>query len=127
VLGDESKYIAKHVADLTSDSAFYSKDEPGEWLCWDFREMRVRPTHYTMRTWSVKSWVVEGSVDGRSWTEIDRQTDNQDFKVGCTVASLPMSNPADCRFIRLTQTHKRHCRDDILRLEAVEFFGTLSE
>jgi hypothetical protein len=39
VLGDDSKYSAKYVADLTSDSAFYSKDEPGEWLCWDFCEM----------------------------------------------------------------------------------------
>jgi hypothetical protein len=64
VLGGDSKDSAKYVADLTSDSAFYSKDEPGEWICWDFREMRDRPTHSAMWTWGVKSWVVEGSIDG---------------------------------------------------------------
>jgi hypothetical protein len=28
----------------------------------------------------MKSCVVEGSLDGENWTEIDRKTDNQDFK-----------------------------------------------
>jgi hypothetical protein len=67
----------KNVADLTSDSYFYSKNEPGQWVCWDFREMRVRLTHYTIWTSYLNSWVVEGSLDGESWTVIDRKT-NQD-------------------------------------------------
>jgi hypothetical protein len=57
-----------------------SKDEPGQWVCWDFREIRVHPTHYTIETVWLKSWVVAGSLDGESWTEIHPQTDNQDFK-----------------------------------------------
>jgi hypothetical protein len=132
VYGDP-KYDVKNVADLTSDSRFQSRQcdsesrlEPNQWVCWDFGEMRIRPTHYTICTYSLKSWVVEGSLDGRSWTEIDRQTDNQDFK-STNTASFAVSNPAKFRFIRLTQTGKRQCGDDFLILSAVEFCGTLSE
>jgi hypothetical protein len=126
VSNDDPKYAPKNVADLTSDSSFMSKNEPGQWICWDFGEMRIRPTHYTIRTQYLKSWVVEGSLDGRSWTEIDRQTDNQHFKK-LNRASFAVSNPAEFRFIRLTQTGKRTYGDDYLSLQAVEFFGTLSE
>jgi hypothetical protein len=131
VSSDNPRYAQKNVADLTFDSEFWSKNEPCQWICWDFGEMRVRPTHYTLSTRFLKSWVVEGSLDGRSWREIDRQTDNQDFK-NWNTASLAVSNPAEFRFIRLTQTDKTHAMflgvtDDQLRLRAVEFFGTLCE
>jgi hypothetical protein len=66
-------------------------------------------------------------VDGSSWTEFDRQTDNQDFKDGEQTASFAVSNAADFRFIRLTQTDRNHQRADDLHLAAVEFFGTLVE
>jgi predicted nucleic acid-binding Zn-ribbon protein len=129
VFNDDPKYALKNVADLTSNHFFNSKNEPGQWVCWDFGEMRVRPTHYTIWGWSLKSWVVEGSLDGGSWTEIDRQPDNQDFE-GWNTASFAVSNPAEFRFIRLTQTgknHKRHDGSNCLYLYTVEFFGTLSE
>jgi hypothetical protein len=123
-------YALKHVADLTSDSFFYSCNQPDQWICWDFRKMRVRLTHYTIKTRWLKSWVVEGSLDGRSWTEIDRQTNNQDFERWWTTVSFAVSGPAEFQFIRLTQTdenHYPHHPDDQLVLGAVEFFGTLSE
>jgi hypothetical protein len=87
--------------------------------------MRVRPTHYTIEGWLLKSWVVESSLDGEAWTEIDRKTDNQDFIFGWMTASFAVSKPAECRFIRLTQTVKRHNGDDYLHIQAFEFFGTL--
>jgi hypothetical protein len=127
---DPDYYPLKSVADLTSDSWFVSKDEPDQWVYWDFCKMRVRPTHYTivaLSAWMLKSWVVEGSLDGKRWTEIDRQTNNQDFKDDYATASFAVSKPAECRFIRLTQTDKNHRSDDCLVLVSVEFFGTLSE
>jgi hypothetical protein len=105
-----------------------SKDEPGQWICWDFREMRVRPTHYTMMARYPKSWVVEGSLDGMNWTEIDRQTDNEAFNKNPETASFRISKPVESRFIRLSQTDKNHEGKDFLGyLYVVEFFGTLSE
>jgi hypothetical protein len=127
VYSDDPQFALKNVADLTSCEWFGSKNEPGQWVCWDFREMRVRPTYYTIWSAYLKSWVVEGSLDGKSWKEIDRQRNNQDFKHHWDVASFAVSKPAECRFIRLTQTDKRHDNYDSLFLRAVECFGTLSE
>jgi hypothetical protein len=119
----------RNVADLTSDSCFGSRNMPGQWICWDFQDMRVNPTYYTIKTKWLKSWVVESSLDGEAWIEIDRKTDNEDFKRGGT-ASYAVSNSAQCRFIRLTQTGKNHAGGvvcDDLAIVAFEFFGILFE
>jgi hypothetical protein len=127
VLNDDPKLALRNLADLTHDSCFQSKNEPDQWVCWDFHEMRVRPTHYTIRTFGLKSWVVEGSLDGEAWTEIDRETDNVDFNRWGKTTSFAVSNSAECRFIRLTQTGKGHDGYDILSIRAFEVFGTLRE
>jgi hypothetical protein len=66
-------------------------------------------------------------MDVESWTEIDRRTDNMDFKGGLGMASFAVSKSAECRFIRLTQSGKRHGRNDLLIIIAFKFFGTLLE
>jgi hypothetical protein len=72
--------------------------------------------------------VVESSLDRKAWTEIDRKTDNKDFKaLGRKRASFAVSNSDECRFIRLTQTGKRHDGYDYLYIVAFEVFGTLIE
>jgi hypothetical protein len=60
------------------------------------------------------------------WTEIDRQTNNNDFNRWAT-ASFAFSKPGECRFVRLTQTGKTDDGNDQLVIESVEFFGTLIE
>jgi hypothetical protein len=115
------------VADLTSVAFSLSKDEPGQSVCWDFREMRVRVTHYTMTAAYLKSWTIEGSSDGDQWTEIHRATENSDFKAGWRKASFAVSKPAEWRFIRLIQTAKNHQGRDSFSLNSVELFRTLSE
>jgi hypothetical protein len=127
VYSDHPRDAVRNAADFTSDSDFCSRDEPGQWVCWDFQEMRVRPTHYTIKSYKLKSWVVDGSRDFMNWTEIDRKTDNADFEDGTDVVSFAVSNSAECRFIRLTQIGKRHDGYDSLIMEAFEFFGTLLE
>jgi uncharacterized coiled-coil protein SlyX len=124
-VSDDPTYALKNVADLASDSEFWSKDGVNQWTCWDFRQLRVKLTHYTLRTANLKSWILEGSVDGRRWTKIDRQTDNQELK-DAKIASVAVSNPTEFRFVRLTQLGQNRSGDYILRLSAVEFFGTLS-
>jgi hypothetical protein len=115
-------YARKNVADLTSDSHFQSDYQPGEWICWDFGEMRFRPTHYTLKTRALYVWVVEGSVDGTSWTVLDQQTN---CSIGVTkpwtTASFPILNAPECCFIRLTHSSRGYC--DWLILMAVEFFA----
>jgi hypothetical protein len=124
---DDPGFAAPFVADFSSDWCFFSTNEPNQWVMWDFHKRRVRSTHYTIYSSLMKSWMVEGSLDGRVWTELDRQTDNEDFKCGLGTASFAVSNSAECRFIRLTQTGKNHGDHDFLDVYAFEFFGTLLE
>jgi predicted nucleic acid-binding Zn-ribbon protein len=140
VSSDKPMDAVQRAADMKAVSWFSSEDERFEWICWDFGEMRVQPTGYTLWTQWLRSWVIEGAADGdESWTEIDRQTDNQDFKAKMCRASFTISRPREFRCIRLTQTDKNHFDPvhfgldsnhplrNALRVRAVEFFGTLSE
>jgi hypothetical protein len=125
---DDPMCSPANAADFGSRAEFISTKEPHQWICWDFREMRLRLTHYTIRALVLRSWVVEGSMDGAGWAEIDRRTDSQDFTGdGWPVASFSVSHPGEFRFIRLTQRGINHNHNHTLLLAAVEFFGTLSE
>jgi hypothetical protein len=127
----DPRYALRNVADLTTDWRFDSDDEPGQWVCWDFHEMRIHPTYYTIRAKYLKSWVIESSLDGVAWTEIDRNTENDDFRSTLSeppkVASFTVWNTAECRFIRLTQTGENHNGKDYLIINDFEFFGALVE
>jgi hypothetical protein len=125
-VSDDPRFALKNVADLTSDSEFNSKDEPGQWICWDFGEMRVHPTHYTMDACYIGSWNVDGSLNGTNWKQIDDHHGAHDFgRRG--VSSFVVWQPMECRFIRLTQIQQNSACNEMLFLAAVEFFGTLSE
>jgi cell division protein FtsB len=84
-------YAAHNAADLKIDSCFYSAYHLGSiphtrnnWLCYDFKERRIVPTHYTIRTCSsgaggchLKSWLVDTSADGETWREVAREENNE--------------------------------------------------
>jgi hypothetical protein len=124
---DSDRYAPQNVTDLTSYSYFHSKHKPGQWICWDFHALRVRLTHYAIRyyvtAFDLKSWVVEGSLDGESWTTIDEHVNHDHLTSVFTIWS-GVSKTVECRFIRLTQTAPNYCRNNGLMFVGVEFFGT---
>jgi hypothetical protein len=113
------------LVDLQSRPWFVSKGKPNQWVCWDFREMRVRLTSYTVQGFYLNSWNLEGSVDGKDWTEIDQQRGA--FLKDMVKGSYTLACPAECRFIRLTQVGENIMNGLNLGMRAVEFFGTLLE
>jgi hypothetical protein len=121
-----------NIADLATDSAFRTGNAPGQWICWEFRDAMIRPTHYTIRSYLLRSWVVETSVDEENWERFDYQKENAAFKSGWNTASFArsgfhMESPGKCRFIRLSIAGKTHSGDDFLELRAFEIFGALFE
>jgi hypothetical protein len=123
----DSDVGVRNVADLTSSACFSSSNEPSQWICWDFRDRCVRPTHYTIKSDGLSSWALEGSLDGQTWSKLDRHWESKRLEPSPHVCSFPLSNLIECRFIRLTQTRKNHRRTDVLGIVACEFFGTLVE
>jgi hypothetical protein len=114
------------VVDIGNASSFVYLAKSRPWICWDFHESRVCLSHYALHCYSLQSWVVEGSLDGESWTIIDQKLNNQDF-VTLRVVRFPVMNELECRFVRLTSTRPRHDGQAFLSLTAAEFFGTLTE
>jgi hypothetical protein len=111
-----------------SARAFRSGSNADQWVRFDFTDFRIVPTHYTLRSYYLKSWVLEASLDGKTWTEIDRQTNTQYFREKEWVTmTFPVAKPIECQLVRLTQKGKNHYYDFVLYLAAVEFFGTIIE
>jgi hypothetical protein len=112
-------------AAITQGGYFKSKDKPNQWVCWEFKFDTLRPTHYSF-TSSAKAWVLEGSLDGVQWTEIDRRT-GIDWDEDRSRQSFQIFNSTDCNFIRLTQTDKNINGRDILWLRVFELVGRMWE
>jgi hypothetical protein len=134
---------AKNVADLETDSFFGSAyldsshdilHTCNNWICYDFKERRIVPTHYTIRTyWSrpgyshLKAWFVETSPDRSSWREVTREEGIKRLN-GCRfTATFSVAGGRECRFIRLVTIGRKHYENDQLRISAREVFENLIE
>ena len=128
----------KNVVDLLTDNCYYSADKENSWICYDFKDRRVIPTSYSVRSgpgrqddWHLKNWTVEVSNTGTegSWTEIDDrfcdETLNGRFRLGNF--KIPKVGSEAFRFFRLRQSGINHADSEELKLCALEIFGTLCE
>jgi hypothetical protein len=128
------RFHAKHAANLHDTSFFQSPNSPNQWIQYDFKNRRVRPTHYTifahLNLWWLRSWVLEGSLNASddSWDELDRHDDDTTMNMEHTIGTFPVTRSGEYRFIRLRQTGKNNGGNyDHLILLAFEIFGELIE
>ena len=138
------KYRPKYVVDFETEAYYASgpepllKNEASLWICYDFKERRVIPTSYSVKSHHfgpghghLKSWVIEVSEDGtkNSWVKIDQQDNNFELNGRGVVRNFRISNvPAESfRFFRLRQTGPNHRMEHYLAICALEIFGTLLE
>jgi hypothetical protein len=132
-----------NAAPLETDSLFFSayryptEDIPhtkNNWVCYNFKERRIVPTHYTICTHSygpgvcpLKSWLVETSVDGESWREVARQEANKQLNGKYFNGTFSVAGSGVCRFIHLVNIGRNNSRDDVFYISAWEIFRSLVE
>jgi hypothetical protein len=116
--------VQRDIADFGHEKFDSSDNEPGQWICWDFRENRIRSTSYTVVSRWARSWILEPSMDRVTWKEIDRR---ENTLVAYRPRSFSVSDSVECRFIRLMETDKNHSGTYVLDFRPVEFFGPLLE
>ena len=128
----------ENALDLESDLDFCSHSKPNSWICYDFKDKRVKPTSYSIKSFKgekgqgghPKSWVLEGSTDGTegSWKVIDSRTNNHDLNAKFVIRNFPITpEPRESfRFVRLRQTGMNHAGSHHFILSSLEIFGTLS-
>jgi hypothetical protein len=125
-----------NAADLKGDSEFCSCNRPGQWIGWDFKAVRIKPTHYTIllspygpSNSHLKSWAVEGLENEAHWrdsrTEIDRRENNSDLNASSAVKTFAVARSRSFRVIRLRQTDPNHCGNNFLNFCAFEVSARL--
>jgi hypothetical protein len=126
----------KNAANFKSDEIFRSDEHGTQWLCYDFHKLKVRLTHYTIKTHSAsaltgcnnpQNWVIEGSNDEHKWVEFDRQENNQFLNSFSVVKVFRLASSEPVQMIRLRQTGPNHAGNNELVAEAFEVFGSLLE
>jgi hypothetical protein len=127
----DCSFFAKNAADLTTSTYFQAPNEPDQWICYDFKDHRVRPTDYSIcahpNGWFLRSWVIEGSVDGLHFDKIiDRRDNNTEANSEHPIGTFSVSCGDYYRAIRLRQTGKNQNGDYRVILNAFEIFGDLA-
>lgn len=119
-------------------SSFFESDNlDNSWLCFDFKEIKIKLENYTIRSFDksknqghLKSWVIEASNDEnkKDWKIIDRH-ENSDFLNGKSFVhtfSIQNENEEEkFRYIRLRQTGPSWSGNKYLNINSIEFYGTV--
>jgi hypothetical protein len=118
--------------------AFWSVDEPGQALTYDFKDRRVVVTHYALRSAAarrahvpyLRSWVLEASADGGEWVAIDARENEKALNAPLAVAAFRVSGEKEARLVRIRQTAPNHAgapagAENALVVSAWEIFGEL--
>jgi hypothetical protein len=122
-------YPPRNLADFQNQAFFATDNVPNSWVCYDFKNMRINLTHYSIRTsyncnfCHLRSWALEGSIDGQSWIEFDRQENNRSLNSQGAIVTFGISSSPDCRYIRLRQLGKNSNGTNQLVINGIEFFG----
>lgn len=121
----------EYVVDLQTTDSFVSQNEEESWISYNFRDRVVIVSGYSIKSndeckWHPRSWVVEGSNDEFSWTEIDSwertNTINRDDKGYYFTVREESSS---FRVVRLRQTGPNSSGTYHLCISGFELFGTI--
>jgi hypothetical protein len=122
----------QNILDGSSETIYGSADEENTWIRLDLGDKEVEVTHYTLRSGGqgiggshLKSWVLESSLDGEEWEEIDRRVDEVGLNYPGQEETFQVGRVAKGRFLRLRQTGLNWFGDHVMELSGFEMFGTI--
>lgn len=121
-----------------SNTQFYTQDASNQWLCFNFKNRRVKPSFYSVRSharqsnhYNVQNWCIEGSNDGKTWKTLDTRNNDKSldgndysniFKIQNDLAQNEFY-----QFLRFRQTGVNTSNNNILIITSLEFFGVIKE
>jgi hypothetical protein len=134
-IGNAQSHPLRYVADFENRSMFHTNSEGNSWICYNFKDMLIILTHYSIRTRRdvngnhLRSWKLEGSIDGLKWVRIDDRTGDSSLNSAGAISTFSISEgfQSTSRMIRLQQTGMNSSGGTSLVVSAIEFFGVLKE
>ncbi|KAK8891019.1 hypothetical protein M9Y10_028222 [Tritrichomonas musculus] len=134
-------YSPKNSVDLEDKRHYFeSQNKQNSWLKYDFKELKVHPTHYTIRTrhdngkggYHLKNWVIEGSNsdDDNDWKILDQRSQVTCLDAANLVHTFNIQNHLEShewfRYLRIRQIGTNIAGNNFLTLSALEYFGLLN-
>lgn len=118
-----------------SPADFWTGDVPSSWISIDFGPQRhICPTHYSLRHGGnyngdfLRTWDLQGSVDGISWKTIMRHTNDEKLDSPYAVSTWKLPGITESfRFFRVFQSSRNSTKHNFLVLSGFEFFGLLDD
>lgn len=121
---------------------FYTDNQQNSWFCFEFKNHRIIPTGYTIRSYHAdkgsthpKKWFIEVSNDSKNFEVIDEQDIGDELNGSYIVKSFPISNEKinlekGFKFIRIRQDGVNCCGylqhvKHILHISSIEFYGKI--
>lgn len=127
----------QNIADFErNDFKFYSINEKNSWICYDFIDKKVKPSHYSIRStsWSynvdhLQNWCIEGSNNGKKWNVLSKIRNEKTLIFPNAYNSFQVDDYSCSneyfRYIRLRQDGFNSGNDNVLGLSALELFGSV--
>ena len=128
---------AKNTVDFDNVNTYLcTYDVENSWLKYDFKDLKVRPTQYSIRSkphstgdFHPMHWVIEGSNsdNDNDWTAIDSRSDVKSLNAQSVICTFDIQRPVNdfYRYLRLRQTGKNACGSNKLGLSSLEYFGSV--
>lgn len=129
----------KHAVDLHNKvSYFITNNVENSWIKYDFKNKKVRPTHYSIMSEPydkgnshLKNWVIEGSNNNDDWNVLDSKSGITDLDNKSVFKTFKINKELKCneyyRYLRLRITGPSASGKNILSLAALEYFGSITE
>lgn len=134
---NNQKFHPKALVYFNNDVWYTSNDNRLATICFDFKDKLIQPNEYSIKSCKngpngphLKSWVVEVSKDGETWSEVDSHENDPALNGSLIVSSFKIQKPVNdfYRFIRLRQTGNswwNHQNKNRLTIRRIEFYGKL--
>lgn len=120
-------------------SAFYSLNISDSFLCFDFKNIKVKPSHYSIRSnnwgdenwYHLQNWVIECSNDEVEWRIIDSHQKDKSLNSRSASKTFEIQEKLNendfYRYIRIRQTGINTSGNYELIISAIEFFGSITD
>lgn len=122
------------IIEYNTDYGFGTQNEPNSWICFDFKDKRIIPTHYQIKSSNAppsyrqpKSWIIEGLNDNCEWENISSVKDCSDLNGDCFTHIFPVTSPNQKKYscIRMTQIGENWGNSYHLYINCFELYGKL--
>lgn len=134
---DGSNY-PKNLGDFNNGrDSYYSKNESGAYVCFDFKDRSIQLICYSIQSGNsspyqstLRNWNIQVSNDGNEWICVDSQRNKPQLNGNFKIANFTVRKKLDnfYRFIRLLSTGDSWDKIETKRfgIHKIEFFGKLS-